>query len=180
MYLTVFFMAPNSGYSFLGGQNNMLRIEDYIGKRFGKLTVLGNAKTAGRIRWKCRCDCGNDTVIRACNIKSGNTKSCGCLKSQSGENNPSWNGGKTRNQGYVLVKSIGHHRQDSRGYVREHILIAEKTLGRRIGPDEEVHHKNRDVTDNRPENIEILSRAEHMRKHPDIGLATRFVSITKK
>ena len=36
--------------------------KDFIGKRFGRLTVTGYAgKRAGMHRWKCRCDCGNET-----------------------------------------------------------------------------------------------------------------------
>lgn len=55
-----------------------------IGKQFGKLTVI---KEAGRtkdraILWKCRCDCGCETVVRGINLRSGNTRSCGCINKE--------------------------------------------------------------------------------------------------
>lgn len=41
----------------------------------------------------------------------------------------------------------------------------EKKLGRELDPDEEVHHKNRNKLDNRPENLEALTPEEHNRRH---------------
>ena len=53
----------------------MISYEDLKGKRFGKLVVLDRVDS----KWKCICDCGNITFANASNLKSGNTKSCGCL-----------------------------------------------------------------------------------------------------
>lgn len=51
-----------------------------IGKRFGKLTVISAAGRSPRryILWKCRCDCGRETIVSSHNLRSGNTQSCGC------------------------------------------------------------------------------------------------------
>ena len=55
------------------------RRADLTGQRFGRLVVLEYAgQTGKRSMWKCRCDCGNITVVRTSSLKSGNTKSCGC------------------------------------------------------------------------------------------------------
>lgn len=58
------------------------RIE-MIGKKFGKLTVLEDCEEYDKYGYKiykCICDCGNITYINSNNLKTGNTKSCGCLK----------------------------------------------------------------------------------------------------
>ncbi len=56
-----------------------------------------------------------------------------------------------------------HHRADKRGYVFEHIVVAEKVIGRRMEPDEVAHHLNGDRTDNRPENLAVMLKKEHDR-----------------
>lgn len=80
-------------------------------------------------------------------------------------------------QGYVMVdapaghpyarcKGTGSGRNGgSTGYVREHRLVLERILGRYLHPCEIVHHINGDKTDNRPENLEIMSGSEHSRLH---------------
>ena len=35
--------------------------------------------------WLCKCQCGNELIVSASNLKSGNTKSCGCLIKSAGE-----------------------------------------------------------------------------------------------
>jgi len=53
---------------------------DLTGMRFGSLTVLNFVESlAGSRRWLCKCDCGNEKVIRGNALRTGNTKSCGCL-----------------------------------------------------------------------------------------------------
>ena len=50
-----------------------------IGEKFGRLTVqewVGNGK------WKCLCECGNTILVQTDNLKSGNTKSCGCYQKE--------------------------------------------------------------------------------------------------
>lgn len=60
--------------------------DDLVGRQFGKLTVLYRAKDyvqpSGQHKrmWHCVCECGNECDIRAADLKTGNTKSCGCLQ----------------------------------------------------------------------------------------------------
>lgn len=62
---------------------------------------------------------------------------------QSGSNNPNWKGGrKIHGRGYVQIHMPFHSRADSRGYVFEHILIAEKALGKSLPEGAAVHHAN--------------------------------------
>ena len=54
---------------------------DIAGKRFRKLTVTEYAgKRAGMHRWRCICDCGNETIVGQTLLQNGKTKSCGCLQ----------------------------------------------------------------------------------------------------
>lgn len=54
------------------------------GERYGKLVVMEEAesiysKTGKMIRrWKCKCDCGNITIVRHGDLRNGSTVSCGC------------------------------------------------------------------------------------------------------
>ena len=59
---------------------------DLTGQRFGKLTVIerdysSNHKQTGAY-WLCKCDCGNITSVSSSNLRSGSTKSCGCLQTK--------------------------------------------------------------------------------------------------
>lgn len=58
----------------------MGKVIDLTGKVFGKLTVIGRAENdkGGNSQWNCSCECGENTTVRAYDIKSGKTKSCGC------------------------------------------------------------------------------------------------------
>lgn len=53
---------------------------DLTGQKFGKLTVIERAKGVKDVQWVCRCECGNVTTVRPHDLKSGATKSCGCLR----------------------------------------------------------------------------------------------------
>lgn len=50
------------------------------GKRFGRLFVIKRVGTLGHnTAYKCVCDCGKESIVRGCDLLSGNTRSCGCL-----------------------------------------------------------------------------------------------------
>lgn len=54
---------------------------DLTGQRFGRLTVLGyHDKHNNMTRWKCLCDCGNETIVYGNNLRRGYTRSCGCYR----------------------------------------------------------------------------------------------------
>lgn len=59
--------------------------KDLTGKKFNRLTVLGLAErnSSGQIQWKCKCDCGNIVFATTTYLKTGHTKSCGCLNRDS-------------------------------------------------------------------------------------------------
>lgn len=57
------------------------KIQDLSGQKFGCLTVLGkSSKKDSRLEWQCCCVCGQIVIVAARHLKSGSTKSCGCLR----------------------------------------------------------------------------------------------------
>ena len=53
---------------------------DMPGKKFGRLLCIEYSHTEKRgLCWKCQCDCGSIVVVLGSSLRSGNTKSCGCL-----------------------------------------------------------------------------------------------------
>ena len=58
-----------------------INIMDLSGQKYGRLTVLsfaGRDKTTSKLLWKCRCDCGNEAIVKGNCLRTGNTESCGC------------------------------------------------------------------------------------------------------
>ena len=68
-----------------------MKLKDLSGQRFGRLLVTntkesrvtGTVKKRKRIYWLCICDCGNKVFVSTDCLKSGNTKSCGCLNKET-------------------------------------------------------------------------------------------------
>lgn len=80
---------------------------------------------------------------------------------------PSYMGGGTwiDNRGYAMEYAKGHPMSNRQGWVPQHRLIASEMLGRALLPTEHVHHKNGCKTDNRPENLEVLDKRDHLSLH---------------
>ena len=97
------------------------------------------------------------------------------LSSQKmGSKNPKWAGGKKktyshigsdRTNPYIKIKLRTHPLADSEGYVMEHRLVVEKYIGRYLTIDEVIHHINGSKSDNRIENLKLLTASEHNSFH---------------
>lgn len=58
-----------------------MRVLDLTGKTFGNLFVVGKDlnNTTNRSKWLCKCICGNTLSVRSNSLRTGGTKSCGCV-----------------------------------------------------------------------------------------------------
>lgn len=60
-----------------------MKLNDLTGKKYGKLIVKERCfKNDKNTWWSCLCDCGNNIDVRSSSLIKGNTKSCGCLRSE--------------------------------------------------------------------------------------------------
>ena len=94
-----------------------------------------------------------------------------------GSKNATWKSDKMKSgYGYIMIRVLDHPFREKGDFVFEHRLVAEKYLltpensieidGKLyLRPEYEVHHKNFDRTDNRPENLEVLTRKQHKQIH---------------
>lgn len=90
-----------------------------------------------------------------------------------GADNRLWAGDRIKRDGkYWVVYMPDHPRRDSEGRVWEHIVVAEKQLGRFIGLKERVHHIDLDTLNNKPENLYVcVNRVEHNAVHNSLDAA---------
>jgi hypothetical protein len=92
----------------------------------------------------------------------------------TGEGNGRWNASAKRitSEGYVAVRVPVDHPHawgpvtlKRFRYAYEHVVVMMKHLGRAMVDGEVVHHKNGDRTDNRLDNLELMTAGEHQRYH---------------
>lgn len=67
----------------------MKPVEDMTGRRFGRIVVLEDAGPSynRNHNWKVRCDCGTVFEVAVSNLRSGRTRSCGCLRKETARRN---------------------------------------------------------------------------------------------
>jgi len=83
------------------------------------------------------------------------------------EGAPNFQGGKILRHGYIHILCREHPNKYTNNYVPEHHLIMEKAIGRYLdlNQSECVHHINGIKTDNRLENLMLMTRREHDKLH---------------
>uniref|UniRef100_A0A6M3KF57 Putative homing endonuclease n=1 Tax=viral metagenome TaxID=1070528 RepID=A0A6M3KF57_9ZZZZ len=84
---------------------------------------------------------------------------------KSGQEHPNWKGGTEINDSGYILQYDNNHPKSHKNKVRAHRLIMENYLGRYIDRSEVVHHINGNRTDNRIENLLLMTNSEHSKYH---------------
>jgi uncharacterized protein (DUF1330 family) len=95
------------------------------------------------------------------------------LRRKEREKTKAWKGGRIIRHGYILIKVKSHPRMNYGGYVREHTLVMEKHIGRYLKKSEVVHHVNEIKSDNRIENLKLMTDSAHKSMHALINNKNR-------
>lgn len=66
-----------------GCQKRRGRALEMVGRRFGRLTVISRHPGVTPAQWVVRCECGTERIADGKNLRSGNTQSCGCRRTET-------------------------------------------------------------------------------------------------
>lgn len=133
---------------------------DFTGERIGRLTVIGEGpldKWKNK-QWACLCDCGKEKIIASSSIRSGATKSCGCLNSDSARERATKHGLRLHPL-YTTWKGMRQRCNDSRSssyalYGGRGITVCERwksfasfleDMGEKPSPDHTIERKNNNL-----------------------------------
>lgn len=99
-----------------------MAVKNEQGNTYGRLYVLERVENnkRGDAQWKCKCECGNEVIVTGVALRSGHTRSCGCLQKD-----------KVRQTGYDNTADL-KNRQFGRLTVRERIPGTKDSIGRWI------------------------------------------------
>lgn len=158
------------------------KLRDLTGKRFGRYLVIKRAENDknNNVRWLCKCDCGNERVVYARSLITGESKSCGCLKdeillsSRSQYKKPNtyiffddYIEVCTKNNEKFLIDKEDFYIIENRScYIdKKYVRMGNKTLSRIImdcPKNKVVDHINHDTLDNRKSNLRIVTHQQNM------------------
>lgn len=152
------------------------KVKNYLNQKYCSYECYWNSKTTnGNRHLSLKCKCGREFISSPRNIISGRAKFCSkkCLyKYRTRPSGLRYNI-KVNNTGWfkkILGKYIdekGYYRitMKNNKHIREHRLIMEKYIGRKLKVNEVVHHINGVKTDNRVENLELMTANKHNMIH---------------
>lgn len=118
-------------------------------------------------------ECSRETIITW--MKKFNISVRSPSETGKGNKHHSWKGGRYKNRGYFYILKPDHPRS-KRGYVLEHIVVAEKMIGRSLKyygnnnkDNEIIHHIDFNGFNNDPENLHICNSSDHRTIHNKFG-----------
>ena len=149
---------------------------DLTGRAFGRWTVIARvpSRKSGVPEWWCRCECGNEKPVVGSQLRYERSRSCGCWQkelaraslSKPGEASLGWKGGKSGDKIYHAFRMPEHPHANAQGFVREHIFVAEKALGKSLPLGAVVHHADENRKNNANNNLVICqNHAYHKLLH---------------
>ena len=114
---------------------------------------------------KCQCGCGEDVLIRKIHLEP--KKNIPRFKDGHHRRGHTHlpKGGIAKIEGYFYVYCPTHPNCRADKYVRKSRLIMEEYLDRYLEKDEIVHHINKDILDDRIDNLELMTRGAHISCH---------------
>ena len=153
---------------------------DMRGQKSGKLTVLreNGRDKRNNVLWLCRCECGNEIIVRGSDLRSEKTKSCGCYRRErTAETSTTHGMRKTRlySVWQSILKRVGVHKGASekvkRAYQDRGITVCDEwlvfenfrdwALSHGYSDDLEIDRRDNDKG-YCPENCWWISRRENM------------------
>ena len=115
----------------------MRKIIDMTGRIIGRLTVIEECgrDAQGKVLWRCRCECGNEVIVRGSNLRNENTTSCGCYQRECAAEDHTTHGA-SRTRLYAIwadmLKRVGVHKGASeevkRAYQDRGITVCDEWL----------------------------------------------------
>ena len=94
-------------------------MKDITGMKFGRLTVLRLSHKDNRheCHWLCKCDCGNEKTVSGNKLRSGNTKSCGCMQKEFLDGRLRRKHGLTNTKLYATWENMKHRCNDPNNWM---------------------------------------------------------------
>lgn len=106
---------------------------DIKGQKFGMLTVIHRVENRNkRVYWKCLCECGNEVEVESYPLRSGHTRSCGCVSNNKNKTRSSTLSGKYKREYRIYYHMLGrcYNPKDTRfeRYSQKGITVCDRWL----------------------------------------------------
>src|SRR4030042_2489592 len=155
----------------IGSRKHTSRYPQINDKEWLRKVYIEDERSMNNIAKEIGCAVGVlRDALKAMGIQTRNDKQVYAMqyrdKPRLGSLAPNWNGGRRiSGAGYVYIYKPEHPFADKRGTVFEHRLVMEEYLGRYLNCEEVGHHKDGNKENNAIENLEVLTKGEHLALH---------------